>query len=267
MPHVKTAAVARHAFLLSRFEAFPLPNSERVEWRFMGNLPRARTIQLAVNAAMLEAGAPVPDGTVVISEQTAMQLKHVLQLFVAAAPETIVAPDDPKYTEVIYSYGCKSNFTSKATSTVQDVLDYFVKVEPPSAIAGVRGSPDEVYEMMHVALRKCADSKITSAAWNAMHLIDGDARKWLVGIVSKTLTVTEYANSDEVIGAVKKALLSNDEWHGKPNRALMHCLFELFDDNDWAGLLGFCIIWPYEVAEKVAAAPVATTEVPAGAAA
>lgn len=266
MPRYKAASVARHEFLLSRFEAFPLPNSERVEWRFTGNLPRARTIQLAVNAAMVEAGLTIPEGGVEVSGQLAMQISHVVKLFVAAAPETIVAPDDPKYTEVIYSYGCKSNFASKPTSTLQNVLDYVCKYEPPSPIAGVRGSPDQVYEMMHVALRKCADSKITSAAWNALHLIDEDTRQWLVDIVSKALTATEYTNSDEVIGAVKKALLGNEEYYGKPARALMHCLFEVFDDDDWAGLLSYCIIWPCEVADK-AAAPVAAAVPALGAAA
>lgn len=252
MPRYKAAAVARHEFLLSRFEAFPLPNSERVEWRFTGNLPRARTIQLAVNAAMVEAGLTVPEGGVEVSEQLAMQISHVVKLFVAAAPETIVAPDDAKFTEIIYSYGCKSNFKSKPTSTLQDVLDYVCKYEPPSPIAGLRGSREEVPEMVMTALRKCADSKITSAAWNAMHILDDDTRGWVYDIISQALSAAEYTNSDEVIGAVKKALVGNEEYFGKPPRALMHCLFELFDDSDWEGMLSYCIIWPYEVAEKVA---------------
>lgn len=259
MPRFRTAAVARHEYILSRFQSFPVPNSGRVDWRFVGNLPRAVTVQDAVDAAMREDGLAVPaqGGAVEISEQLAKQIKHLISKFVKAAPETVVAPDDAQRTEVFYSYGFSAKFRADPGSTIQQVLDQCCKYEPPSPIAGIRGKSEELYELIHVALRKCADSKITSAAWNAMHVIDGDTRQWLVDVAATTLNAQTYSNLEEVISAVKKAYLDNDEWQGKPGRALLHCLFELFDDNDWCGFLGYCIIWPYEVKTATAPAPVA----------
>ena len=251
MPHLAKTAVVRHEYLLSRFKASPLPNSDKVEFRFEGNLPRAKTLRLAIDAAIVEAGGVVPERVgVEITDQHAKQIDYLLKLFVKAAPATEVAADDPKYTDVIYSYGFTTSYRAKAGSTIQEVMDSVCRFEPPAAIAGLRTSEDQLYELLHVALRKGCDSKITSAAWHAMHVIDGPDRQWLVDTVQTALTSAPHTTAEQVVGAVRKALLEGDSHGETSGRRLMHGLFRVFEDDDWMGMLSYCIIWPYEVAPK-----------------
>lgn len=244
----KTAALARHIYIMSRFQSFPIPNSTNVEWRFVGNLPRARTVQEAINAAIIADGMPIPQGPgVEISEQTAKQVKFLIDNFVAAAPETVVADDgDNRFTDVHYSYGFAKAFRTKPTSTFQMYLDHNCRYEPPAPIIGLRAGRDGIYELVHVALRKLADSKITSAMWNALHVIDDSTRNWFCNIIVTALTAKEYTNIDEVIAAVKLGFHGNEHAFGKPARMMLISMFELFDDNDWAGFLGYVVIWPGE---------------------
>jgi hypothetical protein len=261
VPKYKAEAIARHEFLLSRFQAFPIPGSERQEIRFVGNLPRAATLRDAINAAMKEEGIPIPEGSVEISLKDTRKIQYLLSLFVKAAPETVPAQDDPRNTEVIHSYGFTRNFRIRPGVTMREVLDVKCYVEEPSPIAGVRAGREDVYANLHTALRKVADSKITSAAWNAMHVIDDDARNWMSNIVVSALTMQEFATAEEVVAAVKEAFAKDNEWRGIPDRALIHCLLELFTDSDWYGFLSFCIIWPYEVKKTdSASAPTAGTQ-------
>ena len=254
MPRFKTAALARHEFLMSRFAAFPLPNSERLELRFTGNLPRAANLQAAINAAMAEAGIAIPEGAVEVSPLQAMQITYLQKLFVKAGPETVPAADDGRYTNVYYSFGFSRKFGVRRGSTIQHVLDSNCQVQESNPVAGIRGNRDEIYELLHVSLRKCADSKITSAAWNAMHVIDDDTRNWLANIVVAALGSQEFDTGEEVVAAVKGAFESDDDYFGNTQRALMHSLFAVFTDNDWYGMLSYCIIWPHEVAAETPAA-------------
>jgi hypothetical protein len=267
MPRFKAAALARHEFLMLHFASFPRPNSARFELRFTGNLPRAATLQDAIDAAMTEAGMPVPEGSVEVTPEQALQIPYLQKLFVKFSPETIVDPGDASYTTVFYSFGFSRKFQVLPGVTMQRVLDANCKVEAANpVIAGIRGGRDEVYGLMHVALRKCADSSVTSAAWNAMHIIDSDTRNWMVNIVVAALGMQEFSTSEQVVAVVKKAFETDDDFHGNTQRALIRSLFGAFSDNDWTGLLSYCIIWPHDALTTVQAGPNVAPAVADGAA-
>jgi hypothetical protein len=248
MPNYKASAIARHAYLLSRFQPSPYPGDRtgRVEFRFCGNLPRATTLTEAINTALREEGIAIPDGAVEVSLEKAHEINHLRSLFVSAAPETVLLDGR---IETVYAFGCIKSFRANEGSSSAAVIEYasLSSLVVPSPIAGIRSDPDGLYSLLHTALRKIADSKITSAAWNAMHVIDSDTRAWLTGIVSGALNGKTYDTSEDVVKAVKVAFVADETSMRNPARQMMACIFSVFDDNDWAGMLSFCMIWPHEV--------------------
>jgi hypothetical protein len=247
MPNYKAAALARHEYLLSRFQSFRLSDSMRFELRFVGNLPRAATLRSAVDAAMTEDGISIPEGAIEVTPEKAHQISYLLNLFVKAAPETASCEDDSGYRDTIYSYGCTRNFKTGPGATAADAIAATCGYEAPAPIAGLRINREDVYNNMHVALRKVADSSITSVAWNAMHVINADARDWMANIVVKALTAPSLVTDEDVVKAVKEGFQTDEVWSGLPDRALIHCIFDMFSDADWRSLVSYFIIWPNEV--------------------
>jgi hypothetical protein len=241
----KAEALNRHAYLLSRFQRTALPKRTGVDWRFEGNLPRATDLRESLNEAMAAEGFSGPaTGPTEVSEQQIAEMKFLKSLFVAAAPLYGIINECSEYT---YAFGCIKNIRGGADESLESALTSKSGYRPPEVIAGLRLDRDGIYERLHVALRKLADSTVTSAAWNAMHGINGDTRDWLCKMVLAALTARAFSNIDEVIETVKQAVIKNEDCFQNSERMMMHCIFKMFTDNDWAGFLGYCVVWPYEV--------------------
>jgi len=257
MPRYKVAAVARHQFLLSQFKVIPLEGTRRHELRFCGELPRAEKFQDAVNAAMAAAGKPIGEGAVEISQDLANRIKYLQSLFVGSSPQAslVTGEGGAVFPCVTYLYAMKRFFWVSANATIDDVLDKGCHDhDKASPIAGVRSSREEIYMLMHSALRKASDSTVTSALWNAMHVLGPDARNWLATLVSTALSEQEFETDEQVLSAVKEAFKADLEYVGDAERILVSCLVKMFTDSDWRGLLSYCIIWPFEVKAQEAEA-------------
>lgn len=84
---------------------------------------------------------------------------------------------------------------------------------------------------LHTALRKCCDSIPTSIAYNLISL-DEFTSAWehyLQLVVAKGRPVT--------VAKLKKSA-ADLEW-GDARRNALHCAFDLFSDDDWAGFVEF----------------------------
>lgn len=88
---------------------------------------------------------------------------------------------------------------------------------------------------MHSALRKVCDSKITSAAWNAISLSDHGWEDFLLHVTPR---FTQDLSHDEVVEIVRDSLLDFD-YVGDSERSLLYCLFYLFEENDWYGMTAY----------------------------
>lgn len=115
----------------------------------------------------------------------------------------------------------------------------------PQPIAGVEPDLEYVFSAMHTALRKLCDSKLTSAAWNAFHVIGDDTRAWLVKAVTDAIKAKPLTTDVALISAIKTELNGEDAF-GKHERMMIACMLEAFTHNDWLGMLGFTIIYPKE---------------------
>lgn len=88
---------------------------------------------------------------------------------------------------------------------------------------------------LHTALRKCCDSKPTTAAWC---LIDAAecSPVWEIYLDSAWALLSQITNRKDIIECLKAA---NEGIHClKEHRGLgnaLHSIFELFDDEDWKG--------------------------------
>lgn len=107
----------------------------------------------------------------------------------------------------------------------------------------ITATPDDVTLLAHVGLRKCCDSHVTSAAWNLLHIVEGDDRAWLIArMVAGLEDAQKHALADGVLEtAFKRALtLDNADWPvvGYLRRALV-CVFRAFDEHDWSGMTAF----------------------------
>ena len=117
----------------------------------------------------------------------------------------------------------------------------------PSPIAGIEPDLEYLYSAVHTALRKLCDSKITSAMWNAFHVIDADTRVWFVDIMTAAITSQEFKTDVELIKAIQHGFRADETGFGKPQRMMICCMLELFTHNDWLGMLGYVITWPEDV--------------------
>ena len=120
-------------------------------------------------------------------------------------------------------------------------------VQKAHRIAGLRGDRDNLMELLHVSLRKLADSKITSAMWNALHVVDNDTRRWFCGVVSKALESKTFATDVELVRTLKEEFRDDEDAFGKYQRMMITCMLATFEHNDWLGLLGYIIMWPEDL--------------------
>lgn len=114
----------------------------------------------------------------------------------------------------------------------------------------------DVCMYLHTALRKSCDSSITSAAYNLIHMIDFQPRKfdpwWAYGNIVARL----IQNKKKPLEAAKAAVelldrefcdvrnKARDAGEGFPDGCMqaMHalkCTLECFDANDWAGFVSY----------------------------
>lgn len=109
--------------------------------------------------------------------------------------------------------------------------------------------PVDLAAPLHTALRKCCDSKPTSALWNLIYVCD-DGWGWYLEQFHKRLKKAE--TEEGVIRAAKKAATCTDlstaegEYEVVPD-GMRHevygllCVMAMFDEHDWAGFISFIV--------------------------
>lgn len=251
------ATLARHNFLLTQFQAFPIPDSPAVQLRFVGVLPRAQSLSQSINLAMADANIKVPKGSVEISAEQEHYMLALLSMFVQAQPEYIDAGDALKgrsKRKTFAFYCTRTLLTEPGTTAAQALVDAY-PFKAPRAIVGVLNARGEIFHLMHTALRKAACSPISSAAHSAFHLASPAIREWVVDTVDTVFKSGSFATAEDVVAAVKAEFLSgvNDTWHKSVDGVLLHNLFVAFSDQDWFDTLCYFFIWPDAVARNKAA--------------
>jgi hypothetical protein len=95
--------------------------------------------------------------------------------------------------------------------------------------------------LLHTALRKLCNSRVTSAAYNVIHLlVDHDRESWSVHLnaVWDELESRKPKTPEEVRDAVKIASTQRMGCVSAGTNAL-YCLFLMFSDEDFQGYVGF----------------------------
>ena len=125
---------------------------------------------------------------------------------------------------------------------------------------------DDVCVSLHTALRKCCDSKATTAAYNLIHLIQdkpGHVNPWRVlgdlvatqtpgsspasVVLRKTVTVQpgEFESLWVQAWSKREFETMKNERLSDTGRDLLHwtkslsAIFELFNENDWKGMAAY----------------------------
>jgi hypothetical protein len=115
----------------------------------------------------------------------------------------------------------------------------------------------DVCSLMHTALRKCCDSKITSAAYNLVHTIDIKPEMWdpwrLLGkIVARRMN----ESGNKPVEALKIGIEHlDDQWqeiaareweaHREPpdnarsTMSVLACILKCFDESDLEGMVSY----------------------------
>jgi hypothetical protein len=251
------AAWARHWFLLSKFQAFPIPDSPAVQLRFTALLPRAQTLAQSINFAMIDADVKVPKGSVEVTAEQEHQMLSLLSLFVQVQPEIVEVCDGTKGSSrrKTYAYYCKQAFMVESGRTAEQALAATYPFKTPRVIAGVLKVRGEIFHVTHTALRKAACSPITSAAHSAFHLATPATQEWVVDSIDKTFNSRDFRTAEDVVDAVRTGLTEgeNQSWRKSFDGILLRNLFTTFSDQDWFDMLCYFFIWPGSVArQKVA---------------
>jgi hypothetical protein len=110
---------------------------------------------------------------------------------------------------------------------------------------------DSLAESLHVALRKGCDSSASSAAWNLIYLlkpkqwngflkhVEKGFEAFSVTVTGETKKLTERA-LDEALAKQLKKVVTKWEPYGEGHEAVaLHCVFDLFSENDWHGFASF----------------------------
>jgi hypothetical protein len=93
---------------------------------------------------------------------------------------------------------------------------------------------ENISELLHTALRKLCDSKITSAAWNMMYLLSPATTQEFYGTIWKRLEKVEReAEYEEIVKQVRLAITKDFDYIGSNEKALVYCVFCCFDKKDW----------------------------------
>ena len=97
-------------------------------------------------------------------------------------------------------------------------------------------------ELLHTALRKCCDSTPTTIAYQA---ICGMSQGWSHYLAHLEKTAKTADSSHPIYEEIKRASL---RWSyldaprcDNEFAIILHCAFELFDDNDWQGYVEFLV--------------------------
>lgn len=244
MPKVNGGAQARTNFLISKFKMIQVPNEKDLEARFDYRLPRAPLLIQAINTAMLNEGLEIPndDPTIEVSKEDQHFIKFLYGLFTPVNP--FVDPNEERIHkfELTYEFAITRTFTTRSLDNPEAVLRDRANYQAPTPIVELRTNKSEYWYLITLALRKLCDSPQTSIVWNASQNLTHDAIEWCVDLVYQAVTAQQYTSVEELIQAVKQVCLSDSEYMGKSERALIHCAFRLFNDNDWAGMLGYIIV-------------------------
>lgn len=94
-------------------------------------------------------------------------------------------------------------------------------------------------EALHAALRKCCDSKPTTAAWCLISADECDT-VWEIYLDAAWALLSQITKAKDIVPCLKAA---NEgihclKEHGDLGNAL-HSIFELFDEQDWEGFASF----------------------------
>jgi len=241
LPRYRKRALERYDFLLPKFQVVAPKGSRNRRVVFSYALPRAKSLADAVDAAMEAEGVALAPLTefVDVTEKQIFMIEHLKKFFVEHSPVETPTDIDGELSTT-YLYGASRTFGSVAGVPIDQVLERTFFYVAPAAIQPVSIERENVYEAFHTALRKLCDSPVTSAAWNSLHLLAKE-RRWLVDFLYGALTSTAYESLPDLIGAMKKAVATDETYFGNPERALMHSLFSMFNDGDWGGALGYMV--------------------------
>lgn len=242
-PKYRKRALQRYAYLLSKFAAVDASVGQSRRFVFTQDLPRAASLAKAVDAAMQEEGIeliPVEEFQDVTDRESFMA-EALKNFFVAHSPQVNPTGDSSRFATT-YLFGAARFIPAAKEMTLDTALANAFQYRPANAIEPVTVERESIYEAVHVALRKLCDSPATSAAWNALHLMEKE-RGWLVDFLYGVATRERYETVEALIDAAKRAVSNDMEYMGNAERALMHCLFRLFSDDDWAGMFGYIVTY------------------------
>jgi hypothetical protein len=231
MKTVNAGAVATAQYLLGKFK-FVETKPGRFAMYFDHQLPPARTLIKAIKLSMEQEGLEYPSDELLIeiTPEQAHNISFMLKLFTAVDP-VLVDGSVHYHHHITKLFDCR---TQDAAAVIAQQARY---VKPTSMDKFKLYDGEEVYACLHTALRKLCDSKITSAAWNAFQNLSGDARRWVCEPVEQALKGS-YETIEAFEQACKTACM-DAEYMGVSEKAMVHCMYELFSADDWSGYLGY----------------------------
>jgi hypothetical protein len=252
MPKVKGGAQARINFLISKFVMVPVPNEKDKEVRFDYKLPRAASLLRSVNAAMVAEGLQIPPDSpsIEVSDEDHHFINFVNGLFAAVNPNIDPNAERIHQFEQTYEFAITKNFTSRSMDNPADILRHRANYKAPTPLAELRTVKNEYWYLITLALRKSCDSPQTSILWNVAQNLRDDTIEWFVNLVYGAVTAQQYATTEELAEAVKKAVMNDHTYMGNHERASIHCTCKLFNDDDWAGMISNIIVWQWEIDER-----------------
>ena len=98
---------------------------------------------------------------------------------------------------------------------------------------------EDMGALLHTALRKECSSKITSAAYNLVVVIPKD--DWMAYLVPlhEAMASKKIKSVGELVALARMVNRDKFEYIANQFRACLYCIFELFTDDDWAGMLSY----------------------------
>jgi len=240
-PQYRKRALQRYAYLVSKFAAVDASAGQSRRFVFVQDLPRAASLAKSVDAAMQAEGIeliPVEEFQDVTNRESFMA-EAMKKFFVAHSPHVTPTGDTSRFATT-YVFGAARFIPAAKEMELETALANAFQYRPDNAIEPLTVERENVYEAVHVALRKLCDSPATSAAWNALHLLKKE-RRWLVDFLYGVATRERYETVEALVEAAKRAVTDDMEYMGNAERALMHCLFRLFSDDDWTGMFGYIV--------------------------
>jgi hypothetical protein len=248
MKTINGGAPGRAQVLLSKFKFSEVDDSNVNRPRnlmfFDYQLPPAYSITQAINMAMDNEGIVRAEElpAIEVTDEQAHNINYLLKLFTAV---------DPVWVDQRTHYHYHISKMFKAVAGINDpsvVIASAASYTAPTPLVGL-WKESEVYYAVTVALRKACDSKPTTILWNASHGLSDEARRWVCEPIETVLRgPTEYATVEDFVSAAKAACLEA-EYSGKYEQQMIHCLYELFTNDDWAGYFSYLIKWQWQVDE------------------